>query len=178
MVERTPQLAVSQMSAWSAQDENLLAGVLRAPWRYIKRRGHGWDEQLNRYEPPVTVYLLRGETSGETRTFIAISEAMQATPFAPFPAMRMNEFVLEVLRAKQLLDVGMGLRKPLATCPHGHCLFHSKGLCEGWLPIPGSAEECEFPGWLAANAGRTVSPDGATLVEIDRTTDVRPDHPG
>jgi hypothetical protein len=39
------------------------------------------------------------------------------------------------------------------------------------LPLPKVAEECEFPKWLAVTTGRTVSPDGSMLVEVERNAD-------
>jgi hypothetical protein len=69
-----------------------------------------------------------------------------------------NQVVFATLQAKQLTDVGLRIRDPLADCPHTRCRFNGSGLCNGWLPLPQTADECEFPEWLAVNTGRTVSP--------------------
>jgi len=155
---------------------DLLADVLRAPWRYFERGAHSWPDELRLFEPPVSVYLLTGKNSSYMRTFVVTSEAMRSTPFtlpdANLASLHWNQVAFEFLRAKQLLDVSMGIRGPLGVCPHIECRFNGKGLCEGWLPLPETAKECDFPEWLAKNASRTVSPDGATLIETGRNPHV------
>jgi len=168
MVERTPYLAASQLAMWSAQDGDLLPSVMRTPWRYIWRRGEGWDERLDRYQPPVITYRVRS-ASGVESTLIDASDAMReaVAPFDGDEAVKMSVLLAEILRAKQLLDVGLGLRAPLAVCPHTACRFHGSGLCDGWLSIPAEdPDECDFPNWLAVTSGRTVTADGRLLIDI------------
>lgn len=169
LVTRTPHLAVSLLAGWNSDDGDLLDDVLRHPWMFIERRGQGWDSRLERYVPPVMSYRFVAEDDSDSLVLVAPSAAMRSTPApAAFtdvqPGLKMTALLLEGLRGRALVTSALGVRIPLAECPHAGCRFHSTGLCRGWVPVPETPEACDFPVFLSATTRRTVSSDGRFLI--------------
>jgi hypothetical protein len=169
LVDGTPHLPLGTLARWSREDAGLLDRVLRAPWTFIDRDGNR-DARLERFLPPLSVYVLTGEPSGQRVVLLLPSDAMRRTPAPPalqvagVPQVTMKTLVHEAWRGKSMLDASLGRRTPVVPCHHTGCRFHSKGLCEAWLPIPSEPEDCEFPPWLSSTTGKDVSPDGTRLI--------------
>jgi hypothetical protein len=169
LAKSTPHLVASLFYLWSAGEQGLLTAVLRSPWRFFGRRARRWDSRLDRYTPPVIIYQLRAEESGDRLTIVGSSETMRREPApAVFDAnLKMASMIYETLRAKFLVDATLGDIEPLSECPHKQCRFNRTMLCRGWFPLPADPVECEFPDWFASTSRRSVSPDGKWLIAVE-----------
>lgn len=163
MLDRAPILPASLFARWSREEDGLIGHTLRAPWQFFERGGAAWDKRLDRFAPPVMIYRLTGEETEAQRAYVHLSESLRTESFRDIDTWR--AIVSELLRGKQLMDVATRAREPMVRCPHEQCRFHRTGLCDGWLSPPQTADDCEFPEYLAVATNRTVNADGTMLIE-------------
>ncbi len=169
LLTATPHLPVGVLARWSIDEAQILHSVLQAPWKFIDR-DNDIDPRLERFRPPLSVYILTGEPSGQQAILHLPSDAMRNTS-APAamqgegrPEIRMKALVHEAWRAKGMLDASVGRRVFPIACPHTNCRFHVFRICSGWTSIPPTAEECDFPEWFIGLSGKDVSQDGRRLI--------------
>ena len=169
LLEITPHLPMGLLARWSRDEAQLLQSVMRAPWKFIDR-DNNVDTRLERFRPPLSVYILTGNPSGQKAILHLPSDAMRNTP-APQAfqvtggePVLMKTLVHEAWRGKGMLDASLGRRTSPIACPHAECRFHAFRMCDGWTSIPPVPEDCDFPDWILGLTGKDVSQDGRRLI--------------
>jgi hypothetical protein len=176
LLTETAHLPVSLLGRWSRDDDAsqdgtpYLVGVLREPWRDFGRRAGQISETLGRYMPPGTTIELDDPAFPIGQTVLIVSPALVDECLPGQNELTYRHVIIEGLRTRMVTDALTGEREPHHRCPHQTCPVHQTGLCRGWIPIPRTFADCQFPGFFQAASGHWLDDTGRALVPVEEAT--------
>jgi hypothetical protein len=159
-----PIAPLARINLSGTDEQRGTAGAaLRAPWEFFDRWKQEFDDRLIDYLPPAITVALDDPRFPAGSTLLTISPMLHRTPF-PIEGSNYGEWTSATLKARLMWRAVMeGATEPNARCPHVSCRYHPTGLCNGWMTVPATQEDCEFPDFLRYTTKHELSADGLAL---------------
>jgi len=171
LIDRFPQLPISPLSNLDANgatgEGGLAREALRHPERFFDRRDPEPREDLLAYWPPAMTISLDHPDFPYGATLLTLSPLLHETAVPGLDGRTYAEWTASVLKSRMLWrEILGGADGVNSRCPHSGCGYHKSGLCQGWMTIPATAEDCEFPQFFTLSTKHKLSTDRTALEPV------------
>ena len=163
-----PIAPLARINLAGTEDQlGVASAALASPWEFFDRRTQLFDERLGDYLPPVITVALDDPQFPAGATLLVVSQLLRDMPF-PIEGTTYEDWATSTLKARLMWQAIMdGASGPNARCPHHDCPYHPTGLCHGWMTMPATADDCEFPDFMRYTTHHALSADGLALEPVD-----------
>lgn len=171
LAARYPQLPIAPLTRinlhGSEEQRGVVNQALRDPGSFFNRWTRAFDNRLLDYLPPAITVALDDPDFPFGSSLLFISPLLGQTEFPQIAGVTYADWMNPVLKGRMvwraIADAAAG---PNTRCPHTTCSYHPTGLCRGWMTVPASADDCEFPRFLASTTKHQLGADANVLEPV------------